>query len=234
MSFPIREPDVSGRFVRRINRFLGVVEIEGKTEYLHIHDPGRLPELLTPGVVVWARHKTGGRASYYLTAVELEGELVLVDSALHNKIAKWLVESGHVLRSYTIVKSEPTFGGGRFDLLVKNPAGKLAFVEVKGVTLQRGLYALFPDAPTARGRRHVEKLVELAKSGSEAWIIFLVFRKHAEVFSPNWETDWEFSRALVDAYNNGVGIAVVKLEMYKWGLKYVKTLPLEFNGYRNL
>lgn len=226
MTFPLPRPDVAGRFVKRVNRFLGLAEVGERVVEIHIHDPGRLSEVLTPGVVIWAREKGSGKTRYYLLAAEVGDELVIVDSALHIKVARWLIESGHVLYGYSVEKIEPAFGGGRFDLLLRTPTGGLAFVEVKGVTLAVGGRALFPDAPTSRGARHMLKLAEAARLGYEAWVLFLVFRK-SEVFSPNWATDRKFSEALAYAYKNGVNMAAVRLEAFKWGLEYIQMLPIE-------
>ncbi|MEM1598659.1 MAG: DNA/RNA nuclease SfsA [Pyrobaculum sp.] len=227
MYFPIAPPDRHGVFVKRLNRFLGVAEVDGAEEYVHIHDPGRLEELLYPGARIWVREKRGGKARFYLTAVDLGDELVLVDSAVHNKIAAWLIENGHVLSGYRLERLEPRYGGGRFDLLLRAPGGKSAFVEVKGVTLEKDGVALFPDAPTARGARHMEHLAEAVAEGYEGYVLFLVFRKKAARLSPNWETDPKFSSAFVKAVGAGVGALAAKLEMFKWGLRFAGLLPLD-------
>ncbi len=148
--FIIRRPDVEGGvFVRRLNRFVGVGVIGGgREELIHIHDPGRLTELLRPGTRFFAYSKSTGKTRFYLVAVDLGDELVLVNSAMHNDIAAWLISSGYVLNGYEVVRKEPGFGNGRFDLLLKSPSGDYAFVEVKGVTLEEGGIAKFPDAPT--------------------------------------------------------------------------------------
>ena len=226
MDFPLPAPDSWGIFVKRLNRFAGVALIEGREASVHIHDPGRLRELLFPGAKIWARRKSGGKTDYYLTAVELDDELVLVDSSIHNKVAAWLVESGLLFRGYVVEKREPVFGSGRFDLLLRSPGGRPALVEVKGVTLEESGRALFPDAPTARGARHMEELARAAAEGYEAHVVFLVFRKRAGVMSPNWRMDRRFAESLVRARGAGVEIHAVKLEMYKWGLRYVGELPV--------
>ena len=227
MYFPVQEPDAEGVFVRRLNRFAGLAVVGGREAKIHIHDPGRLQELLFPGAKIWARRRAGGKTEYYLTAVELEDELVLVDSSLHNKIAAWLVESGVVFPGYRVARREPAFGMGRFDLLLESPTGGRALVEVKGVTLEAGRRALFPDAPTARGARHMEELARAKAEGYEAYVLFLVFRKKAKSMSPNWEMDRKFAESLLRAHNAGVGVRAVKLEMFKWGLRYVGELPVD-------
>ncbi|MEM4604478.1 MAG: DNA/RNA nuclease SfsA [Pyrobaculum sp.] len=226
MYFPLNPPEVDAIFVKRINRFLGVALVNGREEFVHIHDPGRLQELLVPGARIWARRKSGGKTNLYLTAVELPDEIVLVDSSLHNKIAKWLVESGHFL-NYTVEKTEPVYEDSRLDLLLKSPEGKYALVEVKGVTLEIDGVAYFPDAPTARGARHMDKLKRAVQNGYEAYVLFLVFRKKARVLSPNWKTDEKFARSFQEAVEHGVVPCAAKFEMFKWGLRYVNKIPVE-------
>lgn len=221
--------DVEGVFLKRLNRFAGVALIGGRESYVHIHDPGRLRELLFPGAKIWARRTVRGRTEYYLTAVELDDELVLVDSSLHNKIAVWLIENGYLLRGYSLEKREPAFGRGRFDLLLKSPEGRRALVEIKGVTLEVGGRALFPDAPTSRGARHMEELARAVAEGYEAHVIFLVLRKRAESMSPHWEMDRKFAESLLRAHKAGVKIHAVKLEMFKWGLRFSSELPVDLS-----
>ena len=227
MYFPIDPPDVEGVFIKRLNRFLGLAAVGGREVLIHIHDPGRLQELLYPGARIWARTKRGGKTQYYLVAVELDDELVLVDSASHNKIAAWLIKNGILLRGYKVLKFEPKFGHGRFDLLLGSPGGRKALVEVKGVTLEIGGKALFPDAPTSRGARHMEELVKAVAEGFEAHVAFLVLRKKARAFAPNWEMDRRFAEALQRASRHSVLIHAVKLETFKWGLRPVETLPID-------
>ncbi|PVU71301.1 hypothetical protein DDW08_04435 [Vulcanisaeta sp. SCGC AB-777_J10] len=162
-AYALRRPDVSGTFLERLNRFVGIAEINGERVRVHIHDPGRLRELLRPGVRIHAYNKVGGKTRYYLVAVDLGDELVLVNSAIHNDIVAWLVSNGIVLRRYQVVRREPVFGSGRFDLLLRSPSGKEAFMEVKGVTLVDNGVAKFPDpygqASFLQGRGKVFKLL---------------------------------------------------------------------------
>ncbi|WP_414633194.1 DNA/RNA nuclease SfsA, partial [Caldivirga sp. UBA161] len=161
LGFTISKPDVEGTLVKRINRFLGIGVINGVEALVHIHDPGRLTEILKPGVKFYAYSKSSGKAKFHLIAVDLGDELVLVNSAIHNNVAAWLIGNGLILRDYRILRREPRFGKGRFDLMLKSPNGGYAMVEVKGVTLEEGGVAKFPDAPTLRGARH---MIELAKA----------------------------------------------------------------------
>ncbi|WP_291999564.1 DNA/RNA nuclease SfsA [Caldivirga sp.] len=211
IGFTIRRPDVEGVFVRRINRFVGIGIINGVEVAVHIHDPGRLTELLKPGVRFYAYSKQTGKTRFYLTAVDLGDELVLVNSAIHNDAVTWLIHNGYILKDYDVLRREPRFSDGRFDLLLKSPNNNYAFLEVKGVTLEEGGLAKFPDAPTLRGARHMLKLVEAIKSGYEAYVVFLVLRLRAKVFTPNSELDQRFTESLRYAVKNGVKALAYKM-----------------------
>ncbi len=210
-AYALRKPDVSGTFLERLNRFVGIAEINGERVRVHIHDPGRLRELLRPGVRIYAYNKVGGKTRYYLVAVDLGDELVLVNSAIHNDIVAWLVSNGIVLRGYQVVRREPVFGSGRFDLLLRSPSGKEAFMEVKGVTLVDNGVAKFPDAPTTRGARHMLELARAVELGYEAYVLFLVLRPGAMVFRPNKELDPKFAEAFRFAVNHGVRAMAYKV-----------------------
>jgi sugar fermentation stimulation protein A len=216
--FGIKRPDVEGIFIKRLNRFVGVGIIDGNEALVHIHDPGRLTELLKPGTRFFAYSKGEG-IRFYLTAVDLGDELVLLNSAIHNDIVAWLIGNGYILGGYEVLRKEPRFDNGRFDLLLKSPSG-YAVVEVKGVTLEKEGIAKFPDAPTRRGSRHMVKLVEAVKLGYEAYVIFLVLRSRAEVFMPNAELDHRFAESLRYAINNGIKAIAYKLVLTRdWVLK---------------
>ncbi|ADN51812.1 DNA/RNA nuclease SfsA [Vulcanisaeta distributa] len=211
IGYVIRRPDVEGFFVRRLNRFLGVGVVNGREELIHIHDPGRLTELLRPGVKFFAYSKSTGKTRFYLAAVDLGDELVLVNSAVHNDVAAWLIANGYVLSGYEVIKREPGFDNGRFDLLLKSPGGGHAFVEVKGVTLEENGVAKFPDAPTSRGARHMLELVRAVELGYEAYVLFLIFRSKAKLFMPNAALDPRFAESLKYAINHGVRALAYKL-----------------------
>ena len=219
LGFTISRPDVEGIFIKRINRFLGVGVINGAEALIHIHDPGRLTELLKPGVKFYAYSKNTGKTKFYLTAVDLGNELVLVNSAIHNKVAAWLIDNGLILRGYRVLRREPRFNVSRLDLMLESPNGGYAMVEVKGVTLEENGVAKFPDAPTLRGTRHMIELAKAVKEGYEAYVIFLVLRANELLFTPNKSLDSKFSNALKYAIEHGVKVLAYKLTLARdWTL----------------
>ncbi|MBD3255336.1 MAG: DNA/RNA nuclease SfsA [Candidatus Lokiarchaeota archaeon] len=188
-----------GTFVSRLNRFVGEIKYNNEVEMAHIHDPGRLTELLVKGIEVLFTHSRG-KLKYYIKAVRKEDEWVLIDSALHSRIALKVIKLLKDFSGVKKIKKEVPLGNSRIDFFLdKTP------LEVKGCTLVKNEIALFPDAPTKRGARHVKEII-----AHEGIILFLILRK-AKTFAPNWETDPEFSSLLSKAKKQGIKILAVQI-----------------------
>ncbi len=200
-------PLVRGIFLKRENRFRVKVEVNGITFAAHLPNSGRLEELLASGREVFLSRKfEGGRKTPFDLKLVRVGELLVsVDARLPRFIFQEALEANRLqeFSGYRVIKSEPRYGESRFDLLLEGPLG-LCFVETKSVTLVRDGIALFPDAPTERGKRHLLKLRELASKGTEAVIVFIIQREDALSFSPNFSADPLFARAFWDAIDAGV------------------------------
>ncbi|MCK4369745.1 MAG: DNA/RNA nuclease SfsA [Candidatus Lokiarchaeota archaeon] len=190
---------MKGLFVSRPNRFAGEIKYKGKKESAHIHDPGRLKELLIEGVDVLFTHSRG-KLKYYIKAVYDDDEWVLIDTALHSNIAQKVFELLPEFSKVKEIKREVKLGNSRIDFLLDDVP-----LEVKGVTLVKEGIALFPDAPTERGARHVREIIE-----HNGIIFFLIFRK-ARCFSPNLEMDPKFSKNLSEARKKGIKILAVQI-----------------------
>ncbi|MHA1214113.1 MAG: DNA/RNA nuclease SfsA [Candidatus Hodarchaeales archaeon] len=215
------EDYVLAKFIGRPNRFLAVVrlvdsdlddDISIQTK-AHVSDPGRLKELLIPGtdVVLRRSNNINRKTQYSLVGVRFEDIWVNIDSQITNKLFQEEFSKIKRLADYKIKKTEFTYSKSRIDFLLEHKHnGNEALVEIKSVTLVNEDKALFPDAPTTRGLKHV---LELNKSLAEypaAFIVFIIKRSDAESFSPNFDIDPDFSRALIDAKNKGVTIIAVK------------------------
>ena len=194
----------------RPNRFV-VITKRGKR--CHVHDPGRLKELIYPGNRVLVRAKKGKKTDCWVTAAWADGIWVLTDSSVHNDIARKFLPSN--------ARAEVKLGDSRFDFAFDD-----TFVEVKGCSLVKDGKALFPDAVTERGRRHMLELAELTKQGKKAIVLVLVTRPDADCFSPNFETDPKFSEAFIEALKSGVKVIVKKLELRGNAVYYAGDLPL--------
>lgn len=199
---------VRGTFVRRDNRFRATVEIEGRETWAHVPNSGRLQELFRPGRPVWmAPANSSGRKTFYdLKLVETNSVLVSVDARLPNPLFAEALSAGNVPGyNYPTIDAEVSRGNSRLDFRLSGPEGA-CWVETKSVTLVQAGTALFPDAPTERGRKHLQELIAIQASGIRAAVIFVVQRPDAGRFSPFREADPEFSALLRQAAAAGVDV----------------------------
>lgn len=195
-----------GSFISRPNRFIANVELDGKTEVCHVKNTGRCAELLVPGATVWVSGAQNSlrRTKYDLITVDRGGVLVNMDSQAPNRLfAEWAISGG--VDGLEEIKAERRYRTSRFDFMLTR-RGRPMFVEVKGVTLERDGVALFPDAPTERGVKHIRELMEAKKDGYDAAIFFVIQMKGPERLMPNAETHPAFAQALSEAREAGVEI----------------------------
>ena len=198
-------------FIKRPNRFIAEVSIGGKTEVVHVKNTGRCRELLVDNAIVYLEKSSNPlrKTKYDLVGVEKNTDkgsiLINMDSQVPNQIAfEWLPKSG-LFSKKAKIRREVTFGNSRFDLYVEDGERK-AFIEVKGVTLENDGIAMFPDAPTERGVKHLNELVSCLEDGYEAYILFVVQMKGVKLFKPNDITHRAFGDALRDADKSGVNV----------------------------
>ena len=191
-------------FLRRPNRFIAHVALDGQEIVVHVKNTGRCRELLIPGTTVYlARGENPARKTPYdLIAVRKgNGLLINMDSQAPNRAAAealpWLFPG------LTLMKPEAAFGASRLDFYLEQ-GEKKTYLEVKGVTLEENGDALFPDAPTERGARHLKELMNCAAAGMGAAVLFVIQMKGPRRFLPNARTDPAFAQALREARDAGV------------------------------
>lgn len=201
---------LKARFLERENRFTALVELDGKQVKAHVANSGRLRELFRPGNEVYLIKRDGShRATKYdLALVRYEDQLVSVDARVPNKVVADAVAAGQLadFSQFTVARREVRYGNSRLDLLLEDERNNKCFVEVKSVTLVENGTAMFPDAPTLRGARHLEELAAAVGEGYHAAVIFLIQRDDALVFTPNDRTDPDFGQKLRAAAGKGVGV----------------------------
>jgi len=202
----VREKEIWGEFLSRPNRFSIWVRVNGKEELAHLPNPGRLLEVLSPGRPILLRPAHSERKTKF-TAVgaKLGSFLVSLDSTLPNRAFPHILAEGWIpeLLGAEILQVEPRLGEGRADFLLSLGSRRI-WMELKSVTLVRDGLALFPDAPTTRGARHMRELQKVVQEGDEALVLFVVQRPDAERFGPNFEVDPRFSQAFCEALRAGV------------------------------
>ncbi len=199
----------AGRFVERVNRFVARVIVGGREVLAHVPSSGRMAELLYPGAQVYVLAKGGAprKTPVDLILARQKGVLVSVDARLPNLLVYRSLQEGRFsfFSGAVQVEREIRFGSSRMDFRIKQ-GKETCFLEVKSVTLVQDGRAIFPDAPTARGTRHLAELTLARQKGYRAIALFIIQRNDAHTFSPNWATDGEFAVGLVRAAEAGVEV----------------------------
>jgi sugar fermentation stimulation protein A len=222
---------IPATFVKRDNRFRVTVQVEGHLVEAHLPNSGRLRELLPPGrrVLLAAAQAPGRLTSYDLLMVDLEGTLVSIDARMPSRLLYNALQAGRLeeFAGYAEVWREVTYGQSRLDLALEGgPDGERCFIEAKSVTLVKDGVALFPDAPTQRGRRHLGELARARAEGHRAAMVFVVQRDDASRFSPDDEADPAFGQALREAAQAGVEIYAYKCRVSEGEVALNAPLPV--------
>jgi sugar fermentation stimulation protein A len=222
------------RFIRRPNRFLAYIRLEESNQEVkaHVPDPGRLKELFLPETELIVRHEEIGdrKTAYTVVGVKSGSIWINIESTFTNKIFEKEYRKILEFEDYEIRKSEYTLGSSRYDfLMINKKTNKEVLVEVKSATLVVNGLALFPDAPTTRGAKHLRGLTEALKSGYESIIVFIVKREDAKRFAPNEKTDPVFSKELKSAVDKGVKALAIRCSydpINKCEINLLEKLPI--------
>ncbi|NME35696.1 MULTISPECIES: DNA/RNA nuclease SfsA [Fusobacterium] len=207
-----------GKFLERPNRFISKVELKNKgIVTVHVHDSGRIKELLYKGNEVSlrkAKDLTKRKTEWDLISAKApDGEDILLNSSFHRYISE------NILRDFSIspfgevdlVKAEVKNGHSRLDYYLEKKGEKI-WVEVKGVSLSENKIAIFPDAPSERAVKHLETLMEIKEKGERAAVILLIFRDSYS-FIPNYKTDKSFFETFYKALTKGVEVYPIQLKL---------------------
>ena len=220
-------------FLSRPNRFIARVLVNGAEETVHVKNTGRCRELLVSGCTVYLARsdKAGRKTEYDLVAVENQRQgraplRINMDSQAPNDAAgEWLPISG-LFSDGAVIRREVKFGDSRFDFYVEDGRRK-AFVEVKGVTLEENGVALFPDAPTERGVKHLRELCRAVEAGYEAYLLLVIQMKDIRLFRPNAATHPAFADSLREAAGQGVHILAMDCLVTPEGMTVDKPVTVQ-------
>jgi sugar fermentation stimulation protein A len=199
---------VCGHFLRRDNRFRATVIVDGQEVWAHVPNSGRLTELFTPNRPVWLAPAgaPNRKTAFDLKLAEFDSVLVSVDARLPNPLLEEALNGDRISGlDYVKVEREITRGDSRLDFRLSGPEG-VCWVETKSVTLVEDGVGLFPDAPTSRGRKHVQELIDARQSGDRATVAFVIQRPDAKRFRPHVEADPDLALALRQAAEAGVEV----------------------------
>ena len=199
---------IKALFLRRLNRFVAEVEMDGSKETVHIKNTGRLKELLIPGCEVWlnAPGTMGRKTKYDLVAVRKKnGILFNIDSQAPNKAVKEMLSR----QGFDKVIPEYVYGDSRIDFYMERQNEKF-LMEVKGCTLEIDGIGYFPDAPTERGVRHIQELIKAKNAGYHAVLAFVIQMDNVTEVRANTKTHPQFAAALAEARKAGVEVLFLK------------------------
>ena len=169
----------------------------------HVPNSGRMRELLCPGARVLLAGRSGPRKTAFDLLMAYDGDrLVSIDSRLPPLLLEEALLAGRLPELGLVrgVRREVVSGESRLDLMLDGESGPV-FVEAKSITLVRGGVAMFPDAPTTRGVRHLEELERLFERGYGAAAAFVIQRDDADTFTPYVEADPLFAATLAAVHS---------------------------------
>lgn len=223
---------IEGIFIKRINRFIAEVLINNKIEEVHVKNTGRCKELFIEGRKCYLEksNNLNRKTKYSLISIYKDDLLINIDSQIPNRVVYDSIVSKKILSELNPINvtREKQYKNSRFDIkFYSEKLEKDFFLEVKGVTLEENGIAMFPDAPTERGSKHILELIDASKNGYGAIIVFLIQFSNAKLFTPNAITDPNFSNNLELASNSSVEILSYDSIITKNSIKIDKSVKVE-------
>ena len=196
---------------KRLNRFVVEVIVEGAHSRAYLNNTGRLLDLLVEGRQGFCVAKRSEKTSYRLFAVEDQGVGAVIDTHLQMKAFEAWLDAGLIpwLKGWRVSRRNVKLGSSVIDYLLRKESGEHAYVEVKSAVLRGGEYAMYPDCPSLRGRRHVKELTCCAASGVRSIIIFMAALPGVAAFKPNISVDLDFYSLLLGAKRAGVEVKAI-------------------------
>lgn len=196
-----------GEFIERPNRFIAKVRLNDEICVVHVKNTGRCKELLVPGTKVYLEKSDNPnrKTKYDLVSVCKGDRIINIDSQLPNDLVEEFLREEKLFADISLIKREKVYGASRFDFYIETKNRKI-FMEVKGCTLEENGVVSFPDAPTQRGLKHINELMNAICHGYEAYVMFVVQMKDVLYFTPAKNIHKEFADTLKIASERGVKV----------------------------
>lgn len=222
-------PLTFGTLIKRYKRFLADIRLEdGSTLTVHCPNTGSMRSCSTPGNPVAISRSNNPKRKYPHTLEMIkEGDCwVGVNTSLTNSLVAEAIESGVIsefANAETLKREVKVSAGSRLDLAIATE-GKTTFIEIKNCSMLKDSCAMFPDAVTARGTKHLNELISLHQEGHGACIFFLVQRMDATSFSPARHIDPLYAETLHLAQQAGVQVLAYQADVSPTGINVVNRL----------
>jgi len=232
-------PLIHGRLVKRYKRFLAdMILDDGREVVVHCTNSGSMKSCLEEDAEVWLSPASDPKRKTQFTweMIKINGDWVGINTSNPNALAFEWVDSGLIpgLEGLTRLRREVKWEDSRFDLYGEMDESKASagsergcFIEVKNVSLKEGERALFPDAVTERGRKHLKTLIRVKKAGMRAVMLYVVQRMDVRIFSIARDIDPAYGKALDEAIRNGVEVIVIQARVSPDSIEFHRTLPVE-------
>lgn len=225
------EPLVHGRLIKRHKRFLADVKLDsGDIITAHCTNSGSMKSCLEENAEVFLSpvNDPSRKTKFTWELIKINDGWVGINTNNPNKIAYESINNNLIprLKGYTTVKREVKYNDSRFDVYAEKENEK-CFIEVKNVTLKENEFALFPDAVTSRGLKHLGTLIRAKEEGYRAVMLYIIQRMDVEIFSPAFDIDPEYSKKLQEASERGIEIIPLQVEVSPAEIKILKELPLQ-------
>ena len=221
---------IEARFIKRLNRFAALVDLNGAETMVHVANSGRMRELLVPNRKLFLRYaaKPHRKTDYDLALVDLGGHLCSMDARLPPHLVQEAFCQGRLeqFAGYDSTRKEVPLGESRIDLMLSGPDGD-CYVETKSVNLVENGLALFPDAPTERGRKHLMSLAKALSAGCRAAVVFVVQRSDAVHFTTHDSADELFGQALREVIEQGVEAYAYRCRLSAEAISLDSRIPLQ-------
>lgn len=225
---------VHGRLMKRYLRFLADVQLDDKRVVVaHCTNSGSMRSCLEQGAEVYLSpiDNPARKTKFTWEMIKINNQWVGINTSVPNRVAPELMKRNIIpgLEGYTYIRREVKVGDSRIDIYAEKP-GETCFIEVKNVTLRQDNMALFPDAVTLRGQKHLKTLMELKQKGIRAVMLYVIQRMDVDAFGPAWDIDPVYSKLLQQALETGVEVIPVQLKVSPEGVSYTKLLPVRLEN----
>ena len=219
---------IIGSFLKRYKRFLVDIKLKnGEVITAHCTNTGSLKSCLIKNapVVVSKANNPNRKTKYTWEMIKVGETWVGVNTQRANEIAFELLKQNKIkgFENLKLLKREVKFDSSRFDIYAESGSEKI-FIEVKNVTYREGEYALFPDAETKRGQKHIEQLLKAKAKGFRVALFFIIQRDDIKLFKAADKIDPVYANLLKEAHKNGVEIFPILIKVYPDRWEFIKIL----------
>jgi len=218
------------RFIRRLNRFVMELALDGKLIQAYVPNTGRMSEFLVEGHPFYIVKSSNSKYPNKVVSTQYQGKFVFLDTVKVNDIFHELLRKNLLNSIFPEVQSihrEYSILNSRFDFRLETSPNTSSLVEIKSCTLVHNGVAIFPDAPTLRGQKHIRELQQLATDQRTCYVVYIIMNGSADSFFPNFHTDFEYGLEFSKATNvRFVALGLNLIDPVTIDLSSIREIPI--------